>query len=54
MTECHVLDCWRISKCNSKRDRNSRRLDLKGVVMEVLGPKCNERSSTLTSVPFTY
>src|SRR5258708_38819859 len=23
-------------------------LDLKGVVMEVLGPKCNERSGTLT------
>jgi hypothetical protein len=27
---------------------NPRPLDLKGVVMEVLGPKCNERSSTLT------
>jgi hypothetical protein len=32
----------------AKRDRNSRPLDLKGVVMEVLGPKCNERSSTLS------
>jgi hypothetical protein len=27
---------------------NLRSLDLKGVVMEVLGPKCNERSGTLT------
>ena len=26
---------------------NPRPLDLKGVVMEVLGPKCNERSTTL-------
>jgi hypothetical protein len=27
---------------------NPRQLDLKGVVTQVLGPKCNERSSTLT------
>jgi hypothetical protein len=27
---------------------NRRQLDLKGVVTQVLGPKCNERSSTLT------
>src|SRR5258707_13393090 len=44
----HGLDCWHISRCKSMRDRNPRPLDLKGVVMEVLGPKCNERSSTLT------
>src|SRR5258707_10714008 len=44
----HGLDCWHISKCKSMRDPNPRPLDLKGVVTEVLGPKCNERSSTLT------
>jgi hypothetical protein len=27
-----------------------RKLDLKGVVTQVLGPKCNERSSTLTGL----
>ena len=31
-----------------EHESNPRPLDLKGVVMEVLGPKCNERSSTLT------
>jgi hypothetical protein len=30
---------------------NPRPLDLKGVVTEVLGPKCNERSSTLRPRP---
>ena len=29
---------------------NPRQLDLKGVVTQVLGPKCNERSSTLTTL----
>ena len=43
----HGLDCWHISRCKSMRDRIQRFLDLKGVVMEVLGPRCNERSSTL-------
>jgi hypothetical protein len=31
-----------------EHDRIQGLLDLKGVVTEVLGPKCNERSSTLT------
>jgi hypothetical protein len=30
------------------RDRIRDLLDLKGLVTEVLGPQCNERSSTLT------
>jgi len=46
----HGLDYWHISKVQSMRDRIPRLLDLKGVVMEVLGTKCNERSSTLTSI----
>jgi hypothetical protein len=44
----HGLGCWHISKYKSMRDRSQGLLDLKGVVTEVLGPKCNERSSTLT------
>jgi hypothetical protein len=43
----HGLGCWHISKYKSMRDRSQGLLDLKGVVTEVLGPKCNERSSTL-------
>ena len=35
-------------KVQEQERPNPRPLDLKGVVMEVLGPKCNERSSTLT------
>jgi hypothetical protein len=44
----HGLDCWHIPKGQKQERPNPRPLDLKGVVMEVLGPKCNERSSTLT------
>jgi hypothetical protein len=36
------------SKVQEHERPNRRPLDLKGVVTEVLGPKCNERSSTLT------
>ena len=36
------------SKVRKHERPNPRQLDLKGVVTEVLGPKCNERSSTLT------
>jgi hypothetical protein len=35
-------------KVQEHERRNPRPFDLKGVVTEVLGPKCNERSSTLT------
>jgi hypothetical protein len=34
-------------KVQEQERPNARPLDFKGVVMEVLGPKCNERSSTL-------
>ena len=47
----HGLGCWHISKYKSMRDRSQGLLDLKGAVTEVLGPKCNERSSTLTPLP---
>ena len=40
----HGLDCWHISKC--KRETESKAF-IKGVVMEVLGPKCNGCSGTL-------
>ena len=33
---------------------NPRPLDLKGLVMEVLGPKCNGRSGTLTAFPESF
>jgi hypothetical protein len=44
------LDCGHVSKVNNKR--KARKPDLrpfhrKGLVTEVPGPKCNERSSTL-------
>jgi hypothetical protein len=35
-------------KVQERERPNPRPLDLKGVVTEVLGPKCNERSGTLT------
>jgi hypothetical protein len=35
-------------KAQKQERPNPKPLDLKGVVMEVLGPKCNGRSSTLT------
>src|ERR1700733_13978952 len=46
----HGLDCGHVSKVNNKR--KARKPDLrpfhrKGLVTDVPGPKCNERSSTL-------
>ncbi len=40
-----LLDYFKVQE---QERPNPRPLDLKGPVMEVLGPKCNERSSTLT------
>ena len=45
----HSLDCWNIS--DEQERSNARPSDLKGVVMEVLDPKCNERSGILTTFP---
>ena len=44
----HSLTCWDISRFKSRKRRNPRPLCLKGVVTQVLGPKCNEGSGTLT------
>jgi hypothetical protein len=44
----HGPDCWHVSRSKSMRNRIQDLLVLKGVVMEVLGPKCNGCSGTLT------
>jgi len=44
----HGLGCWHISRCKTMRDRIQGLLDLKGGVTDVLGPKCNGCSGTLT------
>jgi hypothetical protein len=46
----HGLDCGHVSKVNNKskaRKPDLRPFHRKGLVTDVPGPKCNERSSTL-------